>query len=133
MKEEEGNKRLSDKHEITKYLNQTKLQYKFDSLEIQFLDEEIQTSNSNNNSMMNVIKNIIVLDNQSSKMQKAEEEIKKINEDELHDIMENFILDSENPDIFAMMNVANVGVNLQENQKVEIKAISDNVQKSDDK
>lgn len=133
MKEEEGNKRLSDKHEITKYLNQTKLQYKFDSLEIQFLDEEIQTSNSNNNSMMNVIKNIIVLDNQSSKMQKAEEEIKKINEDELHDIMENFILDSENPDMFAMMNVANVGVNLQENQKVEIKAISDNVQKSDDK
>ena len=67
-------------------------------------------------------------------MQKAEEEIKKINKDELHDIMLNFILDSdsENPDIFAQMNVANVGVNLQEYQIVEIKAVSDNVQKSDD-
>lgn len=47
--------------------------------------------------------------------------------------MENHILDSENPDLFAQMNIANVGVNLQENQKVLINAISDNVKKSDDK
>lgn len=82
---------------------------------------------------MNIVKNIIVLDNQASKMQKNDEEVKKIAEDELDAIMENFILDSENPDMFAQMNVANVGVNLQENQKVEINAISENVQKSDDK
>lgn len=73
------------------------------------------------------------MDSAAAKLEKTEEEGNRIAEDELDSIMENFILDTENPDMFAQMNVANVGVNVQENQKVVISAIADNAKKSDDK
>jgi len=84
--------------------------------------------------MMNIVSTIIRMDNiDNDKGELAEEQVKNMAEDELDQIMLSNILNDENPDIFAQMNILNVGVNMQENQKVDINVISDNLKMSADK
>jgi len=108
---------------MRKYLNQTKTDNSFKKLDVKNMFEI--------NKFMTSMTQIIKI--QTDTYDESNEDVKKkINEDEINMFLEELIIDQENPDKFKKMNIGFTGMNLQENQKVEVQVISDNKMKSED-